>query len=94
LLREQDSIVGISGYGVRPAAGLREKSRVSAFTSANIDKILTLRPNLLLMFSDLQADIAADLISSIPFAPSDGAASTTKVSPAGRRANRRSRLWL
>jgi iron complex transport system substrate-binding protein len=62
LLGEQDRIVGISGYVVRPPQARREKPRVSAFTSANIDKILALRPDLVLTFSDLQADIAADLI--------------------------------
>jgi iron complex transport system substrate-binding protein len=62
LLGEQDRIVGISGYVVRPPQARREKPRVSAFTSANIDKILELKPDLILTFSDLQADIAADLI--------------------------------
>ena len=62
LLGEQDRIVGISGYVVRPPQARREKPRVSAFTSANIDKILALRPGLILTFSDLQADIAANLI--------------------------------
>jgi iron complex transport system substrate-binding protein len=62
LLGEQDRIVGISGYVVRPPQARREKPRVSAFTSANIDKILALSPDLVLTFSDLQADIAADLI--------------------------------
>jgi hypothetical protein len=62
LLGEQDRIVGISGYVVRPPQARREKPRVSAFTSANIDKILALKPDLILTFSDLQADIAADLI--------------------------------
>src|SRR5712671_4731357 len=62
LLGEQDRIVGISGYVVRPAQARREKPRVSAFTSANIDKILALGPDLVLTFSDLQANIAADLI--------------------------------
>jgi iron complex transport system substrate-binding protein len=62
LLGEQDRIVGISGYVVRPAQARREKPRVSAFTSANIDKILALKPDLALTFSDLQADIVADLI--------------------------------
>jgi ABC-type hemin transport system substrate-binding protein len=45
LLGEQDRIVGISGYVVRPPQARREKPRVSAFTSANIDKILPLRPD-------------------------------------------------
>ena len=62
LLGEQDRIVGISGYVVRPPQARREKPRVSAFTSANINKILALKPDLILTFSDLQADIAADLI--------------------------------
>jgi iron complex transport system substrate-binding protein len=62
LLGEQDRIVGISGYVVRPPRARREKPRVSAFTSANIEKILALEPDLILTFSDLQADIAADLI--------------------------------
>src|SRR6201993_4031743 len=62
LLGEQDRIVGISGYVVRPPQARREKPRVSAFTSANIDKILTLKPDLVLTFSDLQANIVADLI--------------------------------
>jgi iron complex transport system substrate-binding protein len=62
LLGEQDRIVGISGYVVRPPQARREKPRVSAFTSANIDKILLLQPDLVLTFSDLQAGIVADLI--------------------------------
>ena len=61
LLGEQARIVGISGYTVRPKIARREKPRVSAFTSANIDKILALAPDLVLGFSDLQADIAAAL---------------------------------
>jgi iron complex transport system substrate-binding protein len=59
---EQDRIVGISGYCVRPPEARREKPRVSAFTSADIGKILDLRPDLVLSFSDLQADIVAALI--------------------------------
>jgi iron complex transport system substrate-binding protein len=62
LLGEQDGIVGISGYVVRPPQARREKPRVSAFTSAKIDKILALKPDLVLTFSDLQANIVADLI--------------------------------
>jgi iron complex transport system substrate-binding protein len=62
LLGEESRIVGISGFTVRPARARKEKPRVSAFTSANISKIVALRPDLVLGFSDLQADIAADLI--------------------------------
>ena len=62
LLGEQDRIVGISGYVVRPPQARREKPRVSAFTSADIPKIRALAPDLVLTFSDLQAEIAADLI--------------------------------
>lgn len=62
LLGEERRIVGISGYVVRPPRARREKPRVSAFTSADIPKILTLDPDLVLTFSDLQADIAAELI--------------------------------
>ena len=62
LLGEQDRIVGISGYVVRPPQARREKPRVSAFTSADTGKILKLDPDLVLTFSDLQADIVADLI--------------------------------
>src|SRR5580698_5676506 len=62
LLGEQGPIVGISGYVVRPPQARREKPRVSAFTSADIPKILALKPDLVLTFSDLQADIAATLI--------------------------------
>jgi iron complex transport system substrate-binding protein len=61
LLGEQDRIVGISGYVVRPPEARREKPRVSAFTSANIEKIVALRPDLVLAFSDLQAPIVAEL---------------------------------
>jgi iron complex transport system substrate-binding protein len=62
LLGEQDRIVGISGFTVRPARARREKPKVSGFTSARIDRIVELKPDLALGFSDLQADIAAELI--------------------------------
>src|SRR6476659_4165365 len=62
LLGEQDRIVGVSGYAVRPPQVRREKPRVSAFISADIPKILELAPDLVLAFSDLQADITADLV--------------------------------
>ena len=62
LLGEQDRIVGISGYCVRPPQARREKPKVSAFTSAHIPKIVELKPDLVLSFSDLQADIVAALI--------------------------------
>src|SRR6195952_22788 len=61
LLGQEDRIVGVSGYAVRPPRVRREKPRVSAFTSADIPKILALTPDLVLAFSDLQADIVADL---------------------------------
>jgi iron complex transport system substrate-binding protein len=64
LLGEEHRIVGISGYVVRPPRARREKPRVSAFTSADIPKILALEPDLVLTFSDLQADIAATLIKA------------------------------
>jgi iron complex transport system substrate-binding protein len=62
LLGEEHRIVGISGFTVRPPRARREKPKVSAFTSAKIDRIVALQPDLVLGFSDLQADIAADLI--------------------------------
>ena len=62
LLGEDARIVGVSGYAVRPPRVRREKPRVSAFISADIDKILALEPDLVLTFSDLQADIVAELI--------------------------------
>ncbi|MEZ5500362.1 MAG: cobalamin-binding protein [Steroidobacteraceae bacterium] len=62
LLGAEDRIVGISGFTVRPPRARREKPRVSAFTSAKIDRILALQPDLVLGFSDLQADIAAQLV--------------------------------
>ncbi len=61
-LGAEDRIVGISGFTVRPPRARKEKPKVSAFTSAKIDRILELEPDLVLGFSDLQADIAAELI--------------------------------
>jgi iron complex transport system substrate-binding protein len=62
LLGEDHRIVGISGYTVRPPQARREKPRVSAFISADIPKILALEPDLVLTFSDLQAEIVAALV--------------------------------
>jgi iron complex transport system substrate-binding protein len=62
LIGEERRIVGVSGYAVRPARVRKEKPRVSAFISADVDKILALEPDLVLTFSDLQADIVAALI--------------------------------
>src|SRR5688572_7191848 len=62
LLGQEARIVGISGYTVRPRRAREEKPKVSAFLSARIDKILDLRPDCVFGFSDLQADIAAELI--------------------------------
>ena len=62
LLGEERRIVGISGYTVRPLQARLDKPRVSAFLSAKIDKIVALKPDCVIGFSDLQADIAAQLI--------------------------------
>ena len=62
LLGEERRIVGISGYTVRPPRAREEKPKVSAYLSARIDKIVALRPDCVIGFSDLQADIAAQLI--------------------------------
>src|SRR5690349_14439726 len=61
-LGEEHRIAGISGFTVRPARARQEKPRVSAFTSANIDNILALRPDFAIGFSDMQADIAQALV--------------------------------
>jgi len=61
-LGEESRIVGISGFTVRPPRARKEKPRVSAFITADVDKILALEPDLVLTFSDLQADIARDLV--------------------------------
>jgi len=62
LLGEERRIVGVSGYAVRPPQVRRDKPRVSAFVSADVPKIMALRPDLVLAFSDLQADIVRDLV--------------------------------
>src|ERR1700750_286118 len=62
LLGEDRRIVGVSGYAVRPPQVRKEKPRVAAFISADVPKILALEPDLVLTFSDLQADIVAELI--------------------------------
>lgn len=62
LLGEDRRIVGVSGYAVRPPRVRKEKPRVAAFISADVPKILALKPDLVLTFSDLQADIVAELI--------------------------------
>ena len=62
LLGQEARIVGISGYTVRPRRARDEKPRVSAFLSAKTDKIMALQPDCVFGFSDLQADIAADLV--------------------------------
>jgi ABC-type Fe3+-hydroxamate transport system, periplasmic component len=64
LLGEQARIVGISGFTVRPPAARKEKPKVSAFTSAKVDKILELKPDIAIGFSDIQADIAQALIKA------------------------------
>src|SRR5207248_5224687 len=62
LLGEQHRIAGVSGYAVRPPRVRKEKPRVSSLISADFEKVLALGPDLVLTFSDLQADIAAELI--------------------------------
>jgi iron complex transport system substrate-binding protein len=62
LLGEDRRIVGVSGYAVRPTQVRKEKPRVSAFISADVPKIVALKPDLVLTFSDLQTDIVAELI--------------------------------
>src|SRR5690242_4788931 len=63
-LGEQDRIVGISGFTVRPPRARKEKPKVSAFTSAKIGEILRLQPDFVVGFSDIQADIARDLVKA------------------------------
>lgn len=64
LLGEAERIAGISGFTVRPPRARREKPKVSAFSTASVDKILAVRPDLVLAFSDLQAEVARDLVKA------------------------------
>jgi len=64
LLGEEHRIVGISGFTMRPARARKEKPKVSAFTTADIGKITALQPDLVIGFSDIQADIARELIAN------------------------------
>ena len=61
---EEHRIVGISGFTVRPPRARKEKPKVSAFTSAKIGEILALQPDFVIGFSDIQADIARELIAA------------------------------
>ncbi|AWB56653.1 cobalamin-binding protein [Colwellia sp. Arc7-D] len=62
LMEEDHRIVGISAYTMRPERARKEKTKVSAYITARTEKILSLKPDLVLAFSDMQADIVADLI--------------------------------
>lgn len=62
LLGEEDRIVGISGYTVRPRRARDEKPRIASFLDGKIDRIVALQPDLVIGFSDLQADLASRLI--------------------------------
>ena len=64
MLGQQNRIVGISGFTVRPPEARKEKPRISAFLNAKIDYILALKPDHVFGFSDLQADIASKLIQN------------------------------
>ncbi|HNN47203.1 MAG TPA: ABC transporter substrate-binding protein, partial [Azospira sp.] len=63
-LGEQDRIAGISGYTVFPKEARKEKPKVFAFTSGDLNKILGVQPDLVLTFSNLQADISRELIGA------------------------------
>jgi iron complex transport system substrate-binding protein len=62
LLGAENRIAGISGFTTRPARARKEKTKISGFSTANIDRILAVEPDLVIAFSDLQADIVRDLI--------------------------------
>ncbi len=63
LLGEQDRIIGVSGFAVRPPQVRKEKPIVSTFTDADVDKIMALKPDLVIGFSDIQSEIAKELIA-------------------------------
>ncbi|MDO5510715.1 MAG: cobalamin-binding protein [Weeksellaceae bacterium] len=63
LLGQEDRIVGVSGFTMRPLRARNEKPKISAFTTANIEEIVALNPDLVIGFSDIQADIARELIA-------------------------------
>ncbi len=62
LLGEEDKIVGVTGYAVRPKIVRKQKPRISSFKSANIQKIIELKPDIILAFSDIQSEIVANLV--------------------------------
>ena len=62
LLGEEDRIVGVTGYAVRPKIVRKQKPRISSFKSANIQKIIELKPDIVLAFSDIQSEIVANLV--------------------------------
>ena len=62
LLGEEDKIVGVTGYAVRPKVVRKQKPRISSFKSANIQKIIELKPDIILAFSDIQSEIVANLV--------------------------------
>ena len=62
LLGEEDKIVGVTGYAVRPKIVRKQKPRISSFKSANLQKIIELKPDIVLAFSDIQSEIVANLV--------------------------------
>ena len=63
-LGAEDSIAGISGFTVRPSRAREEKTRISGFSSANLERILAVQPDLVIGFCDMQADICRDLVKA------------------------------
>lgn len=61
-LGEADRIAGISGFTVRPPEARRDKPKISGFSSGKLERILAVEPDLVLAFSDLQADMCRDLV--------------------------------